>query len=88
MTAVVASLLTPLSAKETNQKSSKVKPYPLKMCIVSDEELGSMGDYITFVYKDQQMKVCCKPCIKQFKKDPKKYIKLLAKEVNKLKKNK
>lgn len=61
----------------------KAKPYPLETCIVSDEDLGSMGDYISFDYKGQEIKVCCKPCIKKFNNDPKKYLKLLAKKTTK-----
>lgn len=80
----------PLHAEQSAvvSKAKKIKPYPLKKCVVSDEELGSMGDYIRFVYRGQEMKVCCKPCIKKFKKNPKKYIKILAEEVSKQKKKK
>ena len=54
--------------------AGKAKPYALKTCIVSDNELGSMGDPVSFVYKGQEYKVCCKPCIKKFKKNPDKYL--------------
>lgn len=66
--------------------ANKLKPYPLKKCVVSDEDLGSMGDYIRFAYKGQEMKVCCKPCVKKFQKNPTKYMKLLQKEALKLQK--
>jgi len=65
---------------------NKIKPYSLKICIVSGEELGSMVDYIRFVYKDQEVKVCCKPCVKKFKRSPQKYLKLLEEANNKRKK--
>lgn len=64
----------------------EVKPYKLKTCVVSEEELGSMGDPIRFIYKNQEIKVCCKPCIKKFKKEPQKYLKLIEEATNKLKK--
>ncbi len=68
-------------ADNTNAPGSpakvEVKPYPLKKCIVSGEKLGEMGKPPTFVYKGQEMKFCCKDCLKDFKKDPEKYIKLL-----------
>jgi len=85
-----AAFISPLSAREKSSqaKTSKVKPYTIKKCVVSDEELGSMGDTISFAYKGQEIKVCCKPCIKKFKKDPKKYLKLLEQEVSKQKKTK
>lgn len=50
-------------------------PYPLDTCIVTDNELGSMGDYISYNHNGQEVKFCCKPCIKKFKKDPEKYLK-------------
>ena len=49
-------------------------PYPLKYCVVTDNELGSMGKVITKVYGDQQIKFCCKPCVAKFEKNPKKYL--------------
>ena len=57
----------------------KPKPYPLKVCIVTDNELGSMGKPITKVYGDQEVKFCCKPCVKKFEKEPQKYLKKLGK---------
>ena len=49
--------------------AADVKPYPLKNCLVSGNELGSMGKPITKVYDGQEVKFCCKPCIKKFDKD-------------------
>lgn len=48
-----------------------------KLCIVSDEELGSMGDPVVLEHEGRQVKFCCKACIKKFKSDPAKYIKKL-----------
>lgn len=86
--AIIPMASTQLHAKgaDVAAKSTKLKPYPLKKCVVSDEELGEMGDYIRFAYKGQEMKVCCKPCIKKFQKNPRKYLKILRKEVQKQKK--
>jgi YHS domain-containing protein len=56
-------------------KHAAVEPYPLSTCIVSGEELGSMGDPVTHVYEGQELKFCCAGCIGQFKEDPEKYIK-------------
>lgn len=53
------------------------KAYPLKTCIVSDNDLDSMGEQATFVYQGQTLKVCCKPCIAKFEKNPAKYLKKL-----------
>lgn len=53
--------------------------YPLKTCLVSGNELGSMGKPITKVYQDQEIKLCCKPCIKKFDANPAKYLGKLPK---------
>ena len=62
-------------AKE--EKPGKAKPYPLKTCIVSGDNLGEMGDPVVFTHKGQEIKLCCKPCKKDFDKDPAKYLKKL-----------
>jgi len=66
-----AAPFTGLAAEGT----SKAKPYPLKNCLVSDEKLGEMGDPYVFTYKGQEIKLCCKGCLKDFNKDPKKFLK-------------
>ena len=48
--------------------------YPLKTCLVTDNELGSMGKVITKVYDGQEIKFCCKPCVKKFHANPEKYL--------------
>ena len=52
----------------------KVKPDLLKTCPVSGDKLGEMGDPFKFVYKGQEVKLCCSGCKKDFLKDPDKYI--------------
>jgi len=59
--------------------AADVKPYPLKTCLVSGNELGSMGAPITKVYEGQEIKFCCKPCIKKFEANPAKYLMKLPK---------
>lgn len=56
-----------------------VRPYPLTDCIVSDNKLGSMGDPVVIVYKGQQIKFCCRPCVKEFNAEPERFLKKLAK---------
>lgn len=54
----------------------KPKPYPLDTCVVADEKLGadpSMKPY-AFVHEGREVKLCCKSCLKDFKKEPAKYI--------------
>lgn len=65
--------LSPFSGAAADAK--KAKPYTLKTCAVSDEKLGGMGDPYTFVHDGREVKLCCKGCLKDFKKDPAKYLK-------------
>ena len=78
--AVAALLLGVLTAPfrsgaADEKKAEKAKPYPLKTCVVSDEKLGEMGDPYVFTERGQEIKLCCKSCLKDFKKDPAKYLK-------------
>jgi YHS domain-containing protein len=60
-------------------KAEKVKPYSLQTCIVSGEKLGGeMGQPYAFTYEGQEIKLCCKSCLKDFNKEPAKYLKKLA----------
>lgn len=59
---------------EKSDKDKKLTPYPLDTCIVTDNKLGSMGDPLTIKHENQEIKLCCKPCEKKFKKDPEKYL--------------
>ncbi len=54
--------------------NSTAKPYPLNDCIVSENELGSMGKPLAIVHEGQTIKFCCKPCIKKFNRQPEKYL--------------
>jgi hypothetical protein len=56
------------------QTPNKPSNYPLKTCIVTDNELGSMGKVVTKVYDGQEIKFCCKPCVGKFEKNPAKYL--------------
>ncbi len=68
---------------KTEQKDAKAKPYPLEKCIVSDEKLGEMGKPVVLTYEGQEMKFCCKDCVKSFNKEPAKYIKKMNDEAAK-----
>ena len=54
------------------------KAYPLDVCIVSGEKLGSMGDPIVVVHQGQEVKLCCKSCKPDFEKEPAKFLAKLA----------
>jgi hypothetical protein len=54
-----------------------VQPYPLKKCIVTDEELEPRKEY-TFIRDGREIKLCCKDCLADFDKDPKKFMAKLS----------
>jgi len=72
----LAALVCPAFAED---KKAAIKPYPLDTCLVSDEKLGADANMKTFVFthEGQEIKLCCKSCQKDFKKDPAKYLKKL-----------
>lgn len=55
-----------------------VKAYPLDTCVVSGEKVGEMGEPRRFVHGDQEIKLCCPGCEKDFRKDPDRYLKTIA----------
>jgi YHS domain-containing protein len=62
----------------------KAKPYPLDFCLVSDEKFeGSDMKPFELVHEGQTIKFCCKSCVKDFKKEPKKLLTKMANEVKK-----
>ncbi len=75
----------PFAAFAGNQKE-KPKPYPLKTCVVTGEKLGEMGKEYVFVHEGREVKLCCKGCLKDFKKDPAKYVKKMEEAEAKAKK--
>ncbi len=65
---------------------AKLKPYTLKTCVVSGDKLDGMGEPYVYKYEGREIKFCCKGCVKDFKKDPAKYIKKIEEEEAKAKK--
>lgn len=55
------------------------KPYPLDTCIVSGNKLGTMGKVVVRSHEGQEIKFCCKPCVKKFEANPAKYLSKLKK---------
>ena len=85
---LVASFLVPLSGLAADKKAEKLKPYTLKTCVVSGDKLGEMGSPFVYAYKGREIKFCCKGCIKDFNKEPEKYIKMIEEAEAKAKKAK
>lgn len=71
------------AAKPDAAKPDAAKPYPLKICIISGDELGGHGEPVTRVYEGQEVKFCCKPCIKKFDKDVAGNLKKIADQAGK-----
>ena len=63
--------------------AAAIVAYPLTTCVVSGDKLGGdMGAPFDYIYKedgkpDRLVRFCCKGCLKDFKKDPAKYLKMI-----------
>lgn len=73
----IALLASPSLFADETAKNGDVKPYKPDTCIVSGEKLGEMGKPYVFVHEGQEIKLCCKSCLKKFNKEPDKYLKKL-----------
>jgi hypothetical protein len=62
-----------------DEAAKKVKAYPLQLCVVSDENLDSMGEPFVFIHDGQEIKLCCKDCKKDFDKSAAKFTAKLSK---------
>lgn len=51
--------------------------YPLETCVVSGQELGSMGEPVEYVAGGRLVRLCCKGCVNSLESDPQKYLKKL-----------
>ena len=74
---ITAILLALAGASCTSTGESAARPYPLDTCLVSDNELGSMGDPITIVYEGRELSFCCSPCVKEFETNPAEFLQKL-----------
>jgi hypothetical protein len=66
------------AGKSTEWLAAARAAYPLDTCVVADEKLDE--DAFDYVHKeagkpDRLIRVCCEPCIDDFKKDPAAYLK-------------
>lgn len=72
-----------LSLRAEESKPAPPKDsYPTDLCVVSGDKLDSMDDLTKYTYiapdgTKREVRFCCKDCIKSFKKDPAKYLKIL-----------
>ncbi len=68
----------PEAPKAGADAKAAAKPYPLDVCIVAGEKLGSMGQPHVIVHEGQEIKFCCSGCEPDFKKEPAKFLAKLA----------
>lgn len=66
---VALSIAVAAAAAESPAPAPAPKPYPLDTCIISGDQLGSMGPAVVIVRDGHEIKLCCKGCIKDFDKD-------------------
>lgn len=78
-------LLVPVSDKTDAAWLAQARAnYPLSVCSVSGDKLGDakMGKAHDYVFKqdgkpDRLVRFCCSDCVKDFNKDPAKYLKII-----------
>ena len=73
--AVLLALATGCASPSFDNTTAKPRRYVLSMCLVSDEKLAK--DDPTFIHKGRVIRVCCDGCVKDFQKEPEKYLKLI-----------
>lgn len=76
---VQAGKLIPSSELDAAWLAKARKAYPLKQCLVSDEDLGSMGKSPEYAYRvagkpDRLVIFCCDSCQDDFLAEPAKYL--------------
>lgn len=76
-------LILGISGCGSGSSTSSKKPYvntdgyPLDICLVTGEKLGSMGEPHVVKYQGKTVKFCCAACLKDFNKDAPKYMAVL-----------
>lgn len=69
----------PTAAVSEEDLEAQRAAYPLKVCLVEGEELGSMGDPAEYVHEGRLVLFCCKGCTENFQAEPSKYLARLDK---------
>lgn len=66
--------------------AEQVPSYPLSTCPISSEPLDAMGKPHDLMHEGRLVRLCCKSCVKEFKKDPAKTLKAIDESVVKAQK--
>ncbi len=69
--------VTTIETPAVETAAATTDTYPLTTCVVSGEKLGEMGEPFIHVHEGTTVKFCCKNCLKDFDKDPAKYIAMI-----------
>ena len=75
--------------QEGTEEGAKAVEVGNKICPVSGDEIsapgeeGEMGESVQYEYNGKIYNLCCKMCVKDFKKNPEKYSKIAEDEVAK-----
>lgn len=70
-----------LSKVDEQIRTQQRATYPMRTCLVSDEELGSMGEPHEIVHEGRLVRFCCEGCVDMFKADAATYLKKLDQAV-------
>ncbi len=70
-------LITTLLGLTLTACGADARPYPLTTCVISGEKLGSMGKPVKVTHDGTEVQLCCKNCIKDFEKEPVKFVKMV-----------
>lgn len=62
---------------DTGAATAQTAAYPLDVCVVSGEKLGSMGEPYVITHEGTEVRFCCKECLPKFNEDPGKYVTML-----------
>jgi YHS domain-containing protein len=57
-------------AADAKVVAAQLPSYPLTTCPVSNEDLAAMGKPLDLVHEGRLVRLCCKSCVREFKKDP------------------
>ncbi|MGK0218588.1 MAG: YHS domain-containing protein [Planctomycetota bacterium] len=63
-----------IAALDAAYIAQQLPTYKGKTCPVSGEALGSMGDPINVLYGNTLVQLCCKGCVRSYKKNPAKFM--------------
>lgn len=69
-TAILAFAVFAAFAVADEPSTRPASPYPLTTCIMSGDDLPTDGSVVIEQIDGREVRFCCSPCVKDFKKDP------------------